>query len=138
MNIQPVINIDKQILKDNHIIIIIWLVKAIPKGIRLNKLQINTKLNKVKINGKNKYPSLPICCLIKLKINSTTISNKYCKDVGIKLKLCFKNIMIIQAKKINKVIGSKMLKNDKSKSKILIEINRIASNCSNGENINLF
>lgn len=40
MNIQPVIKIDKQILKDNHIIIIIWLVKAIPKGIKLIKYKL--------------------------------------------------------------------------------------------------
>ena len=54
MHIKTVIKIDKQILNDNHIIIIIWLVKAIPKGIKLIKLQIKTKLNKVKIKGKNK------------------------------------------------------------------------------------
>jgi hypothetical protein len=37
MNIQTSIKIDKQILRDNHKIIIKWLVKAIPKGIKLNK-----------------------------------------------------------------------------------------------------
>lgn len=40
MDIQTVIKIDKQILKDNHIIIMIWLVKAIPKGIRLIKYKL--------------------------------------------------------------------------------------------------
>lgn len=49
---KPIINIDKHKLNDNHKINIIWLVKAIPKGIKLSKLQIKIKLNNKKIKGK--------------------------------------------------------------------------------------
>lgn len=48
----PTKKTDVDIVKDKKKIITIWLVKAIPKGIKLNKLQINIKKNNVKINGK--------------------------------------------------------------------------------------
>ena len=38
-------------LLDNQNIIIKWLVKAIPKGIKLNKLQNKIILKRVKIKG---------------------------------------------------------------------------------------
>lgn len=52
-------------LKDNSKIIIIWLVKAIPKGVKLKKLQEKIKKNKEKIKGKNLIPDKPICCFNK-------------------------------------------------------------------------
>jgi len=50
----PKKNIDKQVLNDKYIIIIKWLVKAMPKGNKLNKLLSKTKLNSVNMKGKNK------------------------------------------------------------------------------------
>lgn len=49
---KPIVKIDKLIVMDKNKIKIRWLVKAIPKGIKLNKLQIKTKLKIVKMNGK--------------------------------------------------------------------------------------
>jgi len=49
---KPIIKIDKQEIIVKNIITIIWLVRAIPNGNRLNKLQINTKIKQVKIKGK--------------------------------------------------------------------------------------
>ena len=53
---KPITNIDIQIELDNKKIKIKWLVKAIPKGIKLNKLQNNIKLNKLKIKGNQIKP----------------------------------------------------------------------------------
>lgn len=50
----------------------------------------------------------------------------------------FNKVTDIQKIEINKIIGITILKKDKSKLKIFKEINLIASNCSNGENINYF
>lgn len=48
---KPIINMDTHIVLDNKKINIKWLVKAIPKGIKLNKLQNKIKLNKENIKG---------------------------------------------------------------------------------------
>jgi hypothetical protein len=60
----PIVNIDIQIVLDNKNINIKWLVKAIPKGIKLNKLQNKIKLNNVNINGNQNKPYECACCFI--------------------------------------------------------------------------
>jgi hypothetical protein len=66
----PKIKIEMQIVIDKYITMIIWLVMAMPNGIKLNKLHNNIKINIVKINGKKTKPLLPICCLIIFNIKT--------------------------------------------------------------------
>lgn len=73
----PKIKIPRERLKDNHKMIIKWLVDAIPKGNKLNGLLNKTKLKRVSIKGNKIYPFLPICCLIKLKINSIWFQKRF-------------------------------------------------------------
>ena len=74
---KPIIKIETQIVLDNQNIKIKWLVKAIPKGIKLNKLQNKIKLNKEKIKGNQNKPYLFVCCftivIIKIYINSNNL-----------------------------------------------------------------
>ena len=58
------LKIDIQIVIDNHKITIKWLVKAIPKGIKLNKLENSIKLKITKIKGVHCNPLIPACCFI--------------------------------------------------------------------------
>lgn len=51
-NNNPIKKIDKHMLIDNHIIIIMWLVNAKPNGNKLNKFIIKINVNNEKINGK--------------------------------------------------------------------------------------
>ena len=48
--------IDIHVVHDNKNIKIKWLVKAIPKGIKLNKLLNKIKLKRQKIKGNQKRP----------------------------------------------------------------------------------
>lgn len=54
--IKPIKNIDVQIVQDNQKINIKWLVKAIPKGIKLIKFENKIKLKIQKINGNQNKP----------------------------------------------------------------------------------
>lgn len=53
---KPIVKIEIHIVLDNKNISIKWLVKAIPKGIKLNKLQNKMKLNNVYIKGNQNKP----------------------------------------------------------------------------------
>jgi len=46
------------------------------------------------------YPTLPICCLIRLKIKRTAISNNRCIGVGINIKFGNNNSDPINNKKM--------------------------------------
>ena len=54
--INPIIKIEVQIVQDNQKIKIKWLVKAIPKGIKLIKFENKIKLKIEKINGNQNKP----------------------------------------------------------------------------------
>lgn len=53
---KPIVKIEIHIVLDNKNINIKWLVNAIPKGIKLNKLQNKMKLNNVYIKGNQNKP----------------------------------------------------------------------------------
>ncbi len=62
------LNIEIHIVIDNHKITTKWLVNAIPKGIKLSKLENKIKIKITKIKGVHAKPFIPACCFIILII----------------------------------------------------------------------
>ena len=90
------------------------------------------------MNGNKIYPSRPICCFIKLNINSIIISKTDWNDLGIN-----ENSLLIEAINLNKII--KIISGNNVLKKVQLCLSKngqdkyvcIASNCSNGENITI-
>jgi len=79
---RPIKKIDSPRLNDKHKIITIWLVKAIPNGIKLIKLHKRIKQNKEKIKGKYIYPLGPTCWSNIAKRKLYNFSNTNCQKFG--------------------------------------------------------
>lgn len=112
--IKPKKKTDNHKEKDKKKIIIIWLVKAKPNGIKLNKLHSNTKINKPKTKGKKTTPDLPACCNKISKTNLNKNSQLNCQISGINLKSLKKNHKNTSKKNKTKKKGTKTLKKEKS------------------------
>ena len=69
-----------------YAIILIWLVIAKEKGVKLNKLQVNNNKKKLRTKGKKTKPSLPICCPTIFKTKKIKEEKTNCNKIETKLK----------------------------------------------------